>query len=123
MAIEHSDMVTVLTSLQCRTNYTVKKITEYMLPELKEPFYLHIDNGMPQIVIRPAYEVFLTDLASLEGTHSKERYYHNAEMTRFPKRVHKGLNGIHYGLAFRFDDSASVELFINKLISIVKGSN
>lgn len=121
MAIEHSVIMSVLSSLECRTNFTIKKITEYMLPQLKEPVYLHGSARDCQLVIRPAYEVFLADLSGLEGVKHKQGYFHNNEMTRFPKRVQKSLNGIHYGLAFKFEDEAAVKRFIKRLISIING--
>ncbi len=121
MAIEHSKLMAELSSLNCRTNFTIKKITEYMLPELKEPVYLHGSDKDCQLVIRPAYEVFLADFAGLEGVKHKQGYFHNNEMTRFPKRVQKSLNGIHYGLAFKFEDEAAVKRFIKRLIGIING--
>ena len=111
----------VLISLDCRTNFTIKKITEYMLPKLKEPIYLHGAGKDCQLVIRPAYEVFLADFALLNGVTHKEGYFHNNEMTRFPKRVQKSLNGIHYGLGFKFTDEEAVKVFINQLMTIING--
>jgi len=122
LAIEHSELMAELSSLNCRTNFTIKKITEYMLPELKEPIYLHGADKDCQLVIRPAYEVFLADLSELEGVKHKEGYFHNNEMTRFPKRVQKSLNGIHYGLAFKFSDKEAVKRFISRLLGIINGS-
>lgn len=121
LAIEHNEMVALLSELECRTNFTIKKVTEYMLPKLKEPFYLYLDGKQPQLVIRPAYEVFKTDFAELAGVNPKNQYCHYSEMTRFPKRVQKSVNGIHYGLAFSFDDQAAVKAFIEKLIVINQG--
>ncbi|MDX1280937.1 hypothetical protein [Shewanella colwelliana] len=122
MSITHSESMAVLSSLACRTNFTIKKITEYMLPALKEPFYLHGADKECQLVIRPAYEVFLADLCSIEGVVHKEGYFHNSEMTRFPKRVQKSLNGIHYGLAFKFNDADALTGFIKRLIAINSGN-
>ena len=121
MAIEHSELMAELASLDCRTNFTIKKITEYMLPKLKEPIYLHGADKDCQLVIRPAYEVFLADLVELEGVTYKEGYFHNNEMTRFPKRVQKSLNGIHYGLGFKFTDREAVKRFIHRLMTIING--
>ncbi len=121
MAIEQQEMMAVLSELECRTNFTLKKVTEYMLPKLKEPFYLYVDGKQAQLVIRPAYEVFKVDLSALEGVHGKEQYCHYSEMTRFPKRVQKSVNGIHYGLAFSFDNVDGVKGFIAKLITINQG--
>ncbi|WOT06610.1 hypothetical protein [Shewanella youngdeokensis] len=121
MAIEQQDMMALLSELECRTNFTIKKATEYMLPKLKEPFYLFVDAKQVQLVIRPAYEVFKADFAALDGVSVKDKYCHYSEMTRFPKRVHKSVNGIHYGLAFSFDNADSVKAFINKMVSINQG--
>lgn len=122
MAIEHSDLVAVLRSLNCRTNFNIKKITEFMLPALKEPFYLHGAARDCQLVIRPAYEIFLSELSAIAGVSHKEGYFHNSEMTRFPKRVQKSLNGIHYGLGFKFSDEEAVKRFIAKLTEINSGA-
>ncbi|MFT4926798.1 MAG: hypothetical protein ACI8WB_002897 [Phenylobacterium sp.] len=120
MAIEHSDLLTVLTELNCRSNFKIHKITEYMLPELKEPFYLQHEGRYPQIIIRPAFEVFLAEFSALKGVNAKEGYYHNAQMTRLPTRKHKLQSDVHYGLAFSFDGAKAVKAFINKLVTIVK---
>lgn len=121
MAIEQQELSSVLTSLECRTNFTIKNITEYMLPNIKEAFYLHIESNKPHLIIRPIFEVFAEDLASIEGVRKREAYFHNGEMTRFPKRIYKGINEIHYGISFKFDDKKSVKLFIKKLINIING--
>ncbi|GIU47066.1 hypothetical protein [Shewanella algidipiscicola] len=121
MAIEHSEITGLLSTLKCRTNFTVKKMTEYMLPELKEPFYLYGADKDCLLVIRPAYEVFLAELSALDGVKHKAGFVHHSEMTRFPKRVQKSLNGIHYGLGFKFTDAAALTRFITRLIAINQG--
>ncbi|GIU15174.1 hypothetical protein [Shewanella sp. MBTL60-007] len=118
MAIEHNEIVSLLNELECRTNFSIKKVTEYMLPKLKEPFYLYVDGKQALLVIRPAYEVFKADLEAIDGVNAKAQYCHYSEMTRFPKRVQKSINGIHYGLAFSFDSGAALKAFIEKLILI-----
>lgn len=122
MAIEHNEMASCLSALQCRTNFTIKNITEYMLPETKEAFYLHLDGKSPNLIIRPAFEVFSGEFATIAGVHAKYDYFHNAQMTRFPKRLHKSLTETHYGLAFSFDTVEAVQLFIARLGAIVKGT-
>jgi hypothetical protein len=121
VAIEHADLLTVLTELNCRTNYKVNKIVEYMLPELKEPFYLQFEGRYPQLVIRPAFEVFLAEFTAMKGVHAKENYFHNSQMGRFPTRKHKLKSDVHYGLAFSFDGAKAVREFIKRLSAIVKG--
>ncbi|MGL5047753.1 MAG: hypothetical protein ACRC6S_09425 [Shewanella sp.] len=114
-------MVSCLSGLQCRTNFSIKNITEYMLPDTKEAFYLHLDGKSPNLIIRPAFEVFSGELVTITGVHAKYDYFHNAEMTRFPKRLHKSLTETHYGLAFSFDTVEAVLQFITRLSAIVKG--
>ncbi|MFQ3176494.1 MAG: hypothetical protein ACI93H_001492, partial [Psychromonas sp.] len=63
LKIQENEIVNLLTTLECRTNFSIKKITEYMLPKLKEAFYLHIENQSPHIIIRPVFEVFAAELA------------------------------------------------------------
>ncbi|MCL1114231.1 MULTISPECIES: hypothetical protein [Shewanella] len=121
MSITLEQAASTLNELKCRTNFNIKNVTEYMLPELKEPVYVHVEGKTPLLIIRPAFEVFSTELATIDGVHAKYDYYHNAQMTRFPTRQYKGLNETHYGLAFRFDTVQAVELFIKRLIDIVKG--
>ncbi|MGS0676999.1 hypothetical protein [Shewanella sp. 0m-4] len=121
MAIEQNEIVSLLSELECRTNFSIKKVTEYMLPKLKEPFYLYVDGKQAQLVIRPAYEVFKADFSAIEGVNVKDQYCHYSEMTRFPKRVQKSVNGIHYGLAFSFGSKDALKAFIKKLIAINQG--
>ncbi|WP_350431245.1 hypothetical protein ABIS04_12345 [Shewanella sp. H8] len=123
MSITLEQIASTLNELQCRTNFNIKNVTEYMLPELKEPVYLHVDGKTPLLIIRPAFEIFSTELVTIDGVRAKYDYYHNAQMTRFPTRKNKGLNETltHYGLAFEFDTTDSIKLFINRLIEIVKG--
>ena len=119
MAIAHDDMEKILKNTGCRTIHKVKKVIEYMLPDTKIPFYMHVENNYPQLVILPALEVFLDTLSEVNGVITKPPYYHNADMVRFPKRLHEGEKEIHYGLAFEFDNNSSLQIFIHKLIEIV----
>lgn len=121
MKMTESDIRSVLNTLNCRTNFNIANVTEYMLPETKEAVYLHIDNKTPLLIIRPAFEVFSGELATLEGVHAQYDYHHNAQMTRFPTRQFKSLKETHYGLGFKFDNAQAVELFAKRLIEIVKG--
>jgi hypothetical protein len=114
-------MHTVLAKLGCRSNFTMKKITEYMLPHSKEPFYLYLEGNSSLLVIRPAYELFLNDLNSINGVRSKLGYCHYTEMTRFPTRLYKSTNPIHYGIAFTIQDESAAEAFVTKLIAINRG--
>jgi hypothetical protein len=122
MPISSSEMKAVLTELNCRTNYAVNKITEYMLPDSKEAFYMYNENGKAQLVIRPVFEVFKADFAQLKGVRDRKQYCHYSEMTRFPTRKHTSFVETHYGLPFGFDDTDGVKLFIRKWLSIMNGA-
>lgn len=113
-------MESALKELECRTVHKVKKVTEYMLPGTKEPFYVHVENRCPQIVVRPALNQAAPELAEIAGVNPKEPFYHNADMTRFPSKKHNGKTECHYGWAFEFDNTMAVESFINGLLSVVK---
>lgn len=119
MSINSSTLENSLKKLECRTNFRLKKITEYMLPHSKHAFYLHCDGNHAKLVLMPALQPFVPDLASIKGVRSKPDFFHHAEMTRFPKRIHTGRSEIHYGLAFELDNEAAIEAFIGVLCSIV----
>jgi hypothetical protein len=121
VTLTNQEMSHTLSGLKCRSNFSIKNITEYMLPQTKEPAYLHLDGKTPLLIIRPAFEVFSSELATIDGVQAKYDYFHNAQMTRFPKRLHKSLTEIHYGLAFSFDTVPALEQFIERLLAIVTG--
>ncbi|MGR5461276.1 hypothetical protein [Vibrio alfacsensis] len=123
MRIGYAEIQRTLLRLECRTVHKVKKVVEYMLPGTKEPFYLHLENCNPQLIIKPAHSIFMDEFAQLRGVHPKEPFYHNTDMTRFPKRLHKGKTECHFGIAFEFSDAIAVERFINKVVGIVKGGS
>jgi hypothetical protein len=60
-----------LKELGCRTVHKVKKVTEYMLPGTKEPFYVHVKNRCPQIIVRPAFNQAAPELREIEGVRPK----------------------------------------------------
>ncbi|MCP8687126.1 hypothetical protein [Marinobacterium sedimentorum] len=120
MTVSHSDMEDALKELGCRTVHKVKKVTEYMLPGTKEPFYVHVENRCPQIVVRPAFHEVAPELGKIEGVRPKDPFYHNADMTRFPSKKHKGKTECNFGWAFEFDNTMALRSFINFLVFVVK---
>ena len=113
-------MESALKELECRTVHQVKKVIEYMLPGTKEPFYVHVENRSPQIVVHPALQRAAPELGEIEGARSKNSFYHNADMTRFPAEPHKGKTPCHFGWAFEFDNTMAVRSFIKGFLSVVK---
>lgn len=119
MTVTHSDMERVLKELDCRIVHKVKKVSEYMLPRTKEPFYVLLENSCPRIVVRPALNQVAPELAEIAGVNPKDSFYHNADMTRFPSKKHNGKTECHYGWAFEFENTIAVESFISGLLSVV----
>ncbi|MBV7314301.1 hypothetical protein KU855_01250 [Shewanella sp. NIFS-20-20] len=117
----HAQIVSTLNQLQCRSNFNLHHVSEFMLPHSKEPLYLHHQGQLSTLVIRPAFEVFASELTGIDGVHGQYEYYHNAQMTRFPTRQHKGISETHYGLAFTFDNEHALSEFLTRLIKIVQG--
>ncbi len=111
-----------LRNLECRTNFKVRNLTEYMLSHSKHAFYLLADSRHCRLVLMPALQPFIADFAAIPGVHPQADYCHHAEMTRFPKRLHTGRSEIHYGLAFEFDNAKALELFILQLDGIIRRS-
>ena len=122
MAVSHETMENTLSKFGCRSIHSIIKVTEYMLPKLKEPIYLHKENSDPKVVIRPVFNAFRDELATVSGASIKSDYYHNADMTRFPKRLHTGKKEVHYGIAVTFENSMAIENFLTKLSKIVASS-
>jgi hypothetical protein len=115
------ELASTLKDLNCRSNFNIQNVTEYMLPETKEAFYVHQQSQRTRLIIRPAFEIFSAELSLIDGVHSEYDYFHNSQMTRFPKRQNKGVEPVHYGLAFTFDDAKALTAFVGKLSAIVKG--
>ncbi|WP_168195146.1 hypothetical protein [Shewanella sp. SNU WT4] len=121
MALAHPQIAAMLNELNCRSNFNIHNVTEYMLPQTKEPIYLHLQGKQACIVIRPAFEVFASELTGIAGVNGQYEYHHNAQMTRFPTRQHKGISETHYGLAFTFDTPEALRDFMTRLLAIVTG--
>ncbi|KPH65062.1 hypothetical protein AMS58_19215 [Pseudoalteromonas porphyrae] len=121
MPVSAEQVTEQLIALKCRSNFKIKNITEFMLPSSKEAIYLHIEGGQPKIVIRPAFEVFSDDFSALDGVSRISDVFHNNEMTRFPTRIYKSANPIHYGVAFKIGTEKSAKEFIELLLKIMNG--
>ncbi|NMM41435.1 hypothetical protein [Pseudoalteromonas arctica] len=110
-----------LIALECRSNFRIKNITEYMLPKSKEAIYLHIEGGQAKLVLRPALEVFSDDFNKIAGVNRISGFFHSSEMTRFPARIFKSTNPIHYGIGFKMTSVEGAKGFITSLIKIING--
>ena len=83
MAYSADELTEQLIKLECRSNFKIKNIAEYMLVNSKEAFYTHAEAGKGKIVIRPAFEVFSDDFTDIDGVVRTQGYFHSSEMTRF----------------------------------------
>lgn len=119
MSVSTEQVKGLIIELGCRSNFQIKNITEFMLPKSKEAIYLHSEGGQPKIVIRPIFEVFNEDFAALDGVTRMDGFFHSSEMTRFPTRIYKSTNPIHYGLAYKVTSLEGAEAFIKKLINTI----
>lgn len=121
MAYSADELTEQLIKLECRSNFKIKNIAEYMLVNSKEAFYTHAEAGKGKIVIRPAFEVFSDDFTDIDGVVRTQGYFHSSEMTRFPTRIYKSRQPIHYGVAFKINSEQAAKEFIAKLTMIIGG--
>ncbi|WP_404342549.1 hypothetical protein [Pseudoalteromonas mariniglutinosa] len=121
MSITPEQLTELLIKLGCRSNFKIKNINEFMPAKSKEAFYLHSEGGKPKLVIRPVFAVFSDDFAALDGVTAINDYFHSSEMTRFPKRIYKSAQPIHYGITFKINNLEGAELFIKKFTHILAG--
>ncbi len=119
MSLSAAQLSEQLIKLGCRSNFKIKNINEFMLAHSKEAFYVHEQSGQAKLIIRPAFEVFSADFEALEGISRVKDYFHSSEMTRFPTRIYKSAQPIHYGVAFKVTNTQAVELFIKRLSAIL----
>jgi hypothetical protein len=110
-----------LVALACRSNFKIKNISEYMLPNSKEAIYLHVEGGQAKLVLRPALEVFSDDFNAIDGVSRIAGFFHSSEMTRFPTRIFKSANPIHYGIGFKMTSVEGATSFITQLVKIING--
>jgi hypothetical protein len=121
VAYSADELTEQLIKLQCRSNFRIKNIAEYMLVNSKEAFYTHNEAGKGKLVVRPAFEVFSDDFTDIEGVVRVQGFFHSSEMTRFPTRIHKSAQPIHYGVAFKINSEQAAKAFIAKLTLIIGG--
>jgi len=108
-----------LIKIGCRSNFKIKNINEFMPANSKEAFYVHEQSGQAKLVIRPVFEVFSDDFEALDGISRIKDYFHSSEMTRFPTRIYKSAQPIHYGLAFKVTSVLAAEQFIKQFNKIL----
>lgn len=81
-------------------------------------FYIKKNDNMPLVINHNDVSSY-DELINIAGVHRPlldDHYYHNSNMTGFPKRLNKGQSSIHHGLDFAFTSREAVERFIEKLV-------
>lgn len=119
MSFSAEQLSVQLVKAGCRSTFKIKNINEFMPASSKEAFYVHEQSGQAKIVIRPIFEVFSADFESIEGITRIKDYFHSSEMTRFPTRIYKSAQPIHYGIAFKVTSPDAAEQFTTKLTAIL----
>ncbi len=68
------------------------------------------------LIVHPVFEEFYSFLTSLTGMghQSPVRFYHDAGLSKFPRR-NNGQGLIHYGIAFGITDKTALQYFIDEL--------
>ncbi|MEW8494947.1 MAG: hypothetical protein AB2604_14175 [Candidatus Thiodiazotropha taylori] len=122
MAVTYSEMEKTISELGYKSVHSIDKVTEYLMPKQNERFYLHKETQKPKIVVRPVFEAFKHNLGELPGVIIKESFYHNADMTSFPKKIHTGKREVHYGIAFEFENTGSISKLLTEVAKIAAGS-
>jgi putative restriction endonuclease len=100
-----------------------EKSQEYYNSALDEYVYIHMesDNNY-NLVIHPERRALVDKLSNIQGVKIKEiyrdknTYLHGSGYRKFPKKIHKGKDPIHYGIPFGFNDDKSIGDFMDGLV-------
>lgn len=88
-------------SMDYQAHHEIDKVVEYSSPRLKRLVYLRKDyakRGSMRIVMDPSIEI--GHLFSLgDVVRPRNEFQYGTNLRRFPKRLHKGKEEIHYGKA------------------------
>jgi len=73
------------------------------------------------VLIVRVFGVFCDGFIDFDGVVRTQGYFHRREMTRFPTRIYKSAQPIHYGVAFKINSEQAAKDFIAKLTMILGG--
>ena len=95
------------------TNKTSKKF-EFKCPETNEYVYINKKAGdSPSgLILSSHQQAKLAKYIAIDGVVNTDNWYHSSNMRKFPKRMHKGINPISYGIPFGFKSELSLKAFI-----------
>ena len=109
-----------LVSLGAKDKHEVRYSIRYYLPSLNQYLYINKQSGnaASSLIVHPRFNASVEFLLEIEGVNTTGTFNHKASMRKFPKKLHTGKEPIPYGIPFGFDNSESLERFINALASV-----
>ena len=102
----------------------IQKLARFFHPTLRETLFVKLsDSENPQqrtpLVVHPRFEAQLGDWLQLTGViGGNNRYYHNADMAGFPKRMHGGASAIQYGIDLGVRDAQALQALLSQLLRV-----
>lgn len=91
------------------------KLERFEHKQLSNPLYLRqnkSDRDTTPLVLHPDYRNSRANLLNNDGIEQPENYYHNSNLTGYPKRLNRGKRAIEYGIELGFRDKDSLELLL-----------
>ena len=118
MSISHEVMQKQLSDRGFHLRGTTTKVTEYS--KFDCVVYTENTSKHPKMVLSPNLAGHLETIQALPGVVGLKngKFFHNSNLKKYPLRRNRGKTDIHYGLAFSFDSTVSLDRFIDELICI-----
>lgn len=98
------------------------KVERFEHKQLSTPLFLKQNKSIRDttpLVVHPDYINSSASLLNNDGIEQCNSYYHNSNLTGYPKRLNRGKRAIEYGIELGFRDKDSLDLL---LTGIVKSS-
>jgi hypothetical protein len=109
--LDHGAILAELQALGLSEASRKAKVIEFRRGSLT--IYVKQNVKRQPLVTHPGFEALYSALAGLPGVlREGDLFYHNANLSGFPKRVHGG-ELIHYGIAFGFVTCAALRSFVD----------
>ncbi|SOD42225.1 hypothetical protein [Nitrosovibrio sp. Nv4] len=102
MSIDRSEVENLIERSGFVRSHETKKVVEYRSSHNGKVFYFRTEIGLPEyirLVVHPHEEI--AGLIALTGVtaNSPKEFQHGSNMSRFPKKMNRGKDEIHYGRA------------------------
>jgi len=114
MSIDRSEVENLMQRSGFVRSHETKKIVEYRSSHNGKVLYFRTGIGLPEyirLVIHPNEEI--TELIAVDGVaaNSPKEFQHGSNMSRFPKKMNKGRDDIHYGRALNLSSLTALSHF------------